>query len=82
MFRQRVLPILSESDVAHDVVVTSRAGEARELLSKEDLRRWSAVVIVSGDGLLYEVSQCDVIGWRVTSSGTRAGARTVLCHVL
>ena len=57
-----MLPILSESDAAHDVVVTSRAGEARQLLAERDLRQWSAVVIVSGDGLLYEVSG-DVI-WR------------------
>ncbi|XP_037093838.1 sphingosine kinase 1-like [Pollicipes pollicipes] len=55
VFRQRVLPILSESDVAHDVVVTSRAGEARQLAAEQDLGQWSAVVIVSGDGLLYEV---------------------------
>ena len=65
MFRQRVLPILSESDAPHDVVVTSRAGEARELLAERDLRQWSAVVIVSGDGLLYEVGDDVICGTRV-----------------
>ncbi|KAF0290205.1 Sphingosine kinase 1 [Amphibalanus amphitrite] len=55
VFGQRVLPILSESDAPHEVVVTSRAGEARQLAAEADLSQWSAVVIVSGDGLLYEV---------------------------
>ncbi len=40
----------------YEVVVTTHAGHARDLLESEpDLARWRAVVAVSGDGLVNEI---------------------------
>lgn len=52
-----VLPIFDKSGFSYDLVVTKRPNHARDLVAHEDLRRWAAVIILSGDGLLYETYQ-------------------------
>ncbi|XP_076056458.1 sphingosine kinase 1-like isoform X2 [Oratosquilla oratoria] len=55
IFEEQVKPILEEAEVAYDAVVTERANHAMDLLQKEDLSQWRGIVIISGDGLIYEV---------------------------
>ncbi|XP_029456287.1 sphingosine kinase 1 [Rhinatrema bivittatum] len=55
LFYSQILPMLVEANIGFNLVVTDRQNQARELMRDEDLSRWDAVVIVSGDGLVYEV---------------------------
>ncbi|XP_058140764.1 sphingosine kinase 1 [Dasypus novemcinctus] len=55
LFRSHVQPLLAEADVSFTLVLTERRNHARELVREEDLRRWDALVVMSGDGLMHEV---------------------------
>ena len=52
-----VVPVLTRADISYDLLITKRQNHARDLIAAEDLRRWSAILILSGDGLLYEAYQ-------------------------
>ncbi|XP_076866376.1 sphingosine kinase 1 [Brachyhypopomus gauderio] len=47
--------MLIDAAVPHTLVVTERQNHARELVRSADLSEWSTLVILSGDGLLFEV---------------------------
>uniref|UniRef100_UPI00358F163E sphingosine kinase 2-like n=1 Tax=Myxine glutinosa TaxID=7769 RepID=UPI00358F163E len=53
--RQIVLPILEEAGIEYELKVTERQNHAWEMVQSLKLEKWDALVIVSGDGLLYEV---------------------------
>ncbi|XP_048758666.2 sphingosine kinase 2-like isoform X2 [Ostrea edulis] len=55
IFENGVSHMLEEADVAFKMVITERAGHATEIMKNLDLSAWYGVVIVSGDGLIYEV---------------------------
>ncbi|XP_018008074.1 sphingosine kinase 2 isoform X2 [Hyalella azteca] len=55
IFRKQVAPVLSDSGVAYDVIITQRANHAHDLMKTLDLQKYKAVAVVAGDGLLYEV---------------------------
>ncbi|OWA51096.1 Sphingosine kinase 1 [Hypsibius exemplaris] len=55
MFQERVGPILAEADIAFEVVVSEKLGHITGLARKLDLDKYSAIVIISGDGLIHEV---------------------------
>ena len=55
IFQKNVVPILGEADVPYEVLVTSRANQVLEFMQTVDLNLYRGVVIVSGDGLIYEV---------------------------
>ncbi|KAJ8319222.1 hypothetical protein KUTeg_004313, partial [Tegillarca granosa] len=55
IFEKDVAPMLQEADVPYKMVVTEHAGHATEIMETLKLSEWYAVVIVSGDGLIYEV---------------------------
>lgn len=55
IFRERVVALLAESDIEHDLIITDRPNHARDFVSTADLSHWSGIVVVSGDGLLFEV---------------------------
>ena len=59
IFDKSVAPLLDQASIRYDVVVTSRSNHARDLIcGEEDLAgRWTDIVIVSGDGLLFEMLQ-------------------------
>jgi len=38
------------------IFYSERAGHARELVQQINLEEWQGIVIVSGDGLIFEVS--------------------------
>lgn len=58
VFEKKVVPVLKSSQIGYEVVVTSRQGSAFKFLKNLDqdkLFKWSGIVVVSGDGLLFEV---------------------------
>ncbi|XP_043946415.1 sphingosine kinase 1 [Protopterus annectens] len=55
LFHSQVLPMLNETEIQHKLIVTERQNHAHELIQEEDLSLWDAVIIMSGDGLMYEV---------------------------
>ncbi|XP_065301584.1 sphingosine kinase 2-like isoform X2 [Dermacentor albipictus] len=55
IFLHRVRPILAEADISHLLLVTERRNHARDFIKNLHLNQWSGIIIISGDGLLYEV---------------------------
>ncbi|XP_037331216.2 sphingosine kinase 1 isoform X1 [Pungitius pungitius] len=54
-FSAHVEAMLTEAAVPYTLVTTEHQNHARELARKADLSQWDALVIMSGDGLLFEV---------------------------
>ncbi|KAI5613734.1 sphingosine kinase 1, partial [Silurus asotus] len=55
LFNNHVQCMLQEADITYTLQITERQNHARELVREADLSQWDAVVIMSGDGLLFEV---------------------------
>ncbi|KAM8878436.1 sphingosine kinase 1-like [Spinachia spinachia] len=55
LYNNHVQRMLDEAGVTHTLVITERQNHARELVREADLSQWDALVIMSGDGLLFEV---------------------------
>lgn len=56
IFKQRVLPMLAEASISYDLIITDRQNAARDYVNTaEDLNKWHGIVVVAGDGLVYEV---------------------------
>ncbi|KAJ0058399.1 hypothetical protein NL108_013875 [Boleophthalmus pectinirostris] len=55
LFSGHVQTMLTEASVPYKLVITEAKNHARELVRKADLTQWDALVILSGDGLLFEV---------------------------
>ncbi|KAM4843441.1 sphingosine kinase 1 [Thomomys bottae] len=55
LFHSRVQPLLAEAQVSFTLMLTERPNHARELVHTEDLGRWDALAVMSGDGLIHEV---------------------------
>eukprot|EP00063_Salmo_salar_P057737 XP_014032572.1 PREDICTED: sphingosine kinase 1-like isoform X2 [Salmo salar] len=55
LFTGHVQRMLNEAGIPHTLVITERQNHARELVREADLSKWGALVIMSGDGLLFEV---------------------------
>ncbi|KAM7069603.1 sphingosine kinase 1 isoform 1-T1 [Molossus nigricans] len=55
LFRSHVQPLLAQADVSYRLMLTERRNHARELARTEELARWDALVVMSGDGLMHEV---------------------------
>ncbi|GAB1610324.1 hypothetical protein Ahia01_001318500, partial [Argonauta hians] len=55
IFTQQVAPMFGEADIKYRKVVTVRAGHAYDLVQTVDLSKWYGIVIVAGDGLIFEV---------------------------
>ncbi|XP_032312664.1 sphingosine kinase 1 isoform X2 [Camelus ferus] len=55
LFRSHVQPLLAQADVSFTLMLTERRNHARELVRAEELGRWDALVVMSGDGLMHEV---------------------------
>ncbi|XP_073458799.1 sphingosine kinase 2 [Aquarana catesbeiana] len=50
-----ILPIITEADISYNLVQTERQNHARELVQTINLEEWDGIVVISGDGLLFEV---------------------------
>uniref|UniRef100_A0A3B4ZAM1 sphingosine kinase n=1 Tax=Stegastes partitus TaxID=144197 RepID=A0A3B4ZAM1_9TELE len=55
LYNNHIQRMLNEAGVIHTLVITERQNHAREMVKEADLSQWDALVIMSGDGLLYEV---------------------------
>ncbi|XP_064625235.1 sphingosine kinase 2-like [Lineus longissimus] len=55
MYKETVAPILSEAEVCYDLVVTDYPNHARDMMTTLDLTVYKGIIIVSGDGLIFEV---------------------------
>ncbi|KAK3574698.1 hypothetical protein QTP86_014565 [Hemibagrus guttatus] len=55
LFNNHVQHMLQEADITYTLQVTEHQNHARELVREADLSQWDAVVIMSGDGLLFEI---------------------------
>ncbi|XP_004748901.1 sphingosine kinase 1 isoform X2 [Mustela putorius furo] len=55
LFRSHVQPLLARADVSFTLMLTEHRNHARELVRVEELGRWDALVVMSGDGLMHEV---------------------------
>ncbi|XP_053181196.1 sphingosine kinase 1-like [Scomber japonicus] len=55
LYNNHIQRMLNEAGVQHTLVITERQNHARELVKEADLSQWDALVIMSGDGLLFEV---------------------------
>uniref|UniRef100_UPI0037E7A149 sphingosine kinase 1-like n=1 Tax=Semicossyphus pulcher TaxID=241346 RepID=UPI0037E7A149 len=55
LYNNHIQRMLNEAGVPHTLVITERQNHARELVREADLTQWDALVIMSGDGLLFEV---------------------------
>lgn len=60
-YRKQVSVVLGEAEVSHEVLITQRANHAWEVARDLDLKQYAGLVILSGDGLLYEVCSCSRI---------------------
>uniref|UniRef100_A0A0P4WCE5 sphingosine kinase n=1 Tax=Scylla olivacea TaxID=85551 RepID=A0A0P4WCE5_SCYOL len=54
-YKKQVSTLLAEAEVSHEVLVTERASHATDVVRTLDLTQYAGLVILSGDGLLYEV---------------------------
>ncbi|XP_029992499.1 sphingosine kinase 2-like [Sphaeramia orbicularis] len=57
LYNNHIQRMLNEAGVPHTLVITERQNHARELMREADLSQWDAIVIMSGDGLLFEVKR-------------------------
>ncbi|XP_041641595.1 sphingosine kinase 1-like [Cheilinus undulatus] len=55
LYNNHIQRMLNEAGIPHTLVITERQNHARELVREADLTQWDALVIMSGDGLLFEV---------------------------
>uniref|UniRef100_A0A3B5MWL4 sphingosine kinase n=1 Tax=Xiphophorus couchianus TaxID=32473 RepID=A0A3B5MWL4_9TELE len=55
LFTGHIQAMLTEASVPYTLVITEHQNHARELVRNADLTQWDALVIMSGDGLLFEV---------------------------
>lgn len=55
LYNSHIQRILHDAGIIHTLIITERQNHARELVREADLSQWDALVIMSGDGLLYEV---------------------------
>ncbi|XP_034739550.1 sphingosine kinase 2-like [Etheostoma cragini] len=56
LYNNHIQRMLNEAGVTHTLVITERQNHARELVKEADLSQWDALVIMSGDGLLFEMT--------------------------
>ncbi|XP_055343587.1 sphingosine kinase 2-like [Paramacrobiotus metropolitanus] len=54
LFRERVVPIFAEAAIPFEVIVSERAGHVMEIMQTLDLSKYSALIVVAGDGLVHE----------------------------
>ncbi|KAH0629522.1 hypothetical protein JD844_011635 [Phrynosoma platyrhinos] len=55
LFKSQVQPMLKEANIGFDMFVTEKHNHAWDLVREEDMSRWDVLVVMAGDGLLYEV---------------------------
>lgn len=54
-FQKYVAPVFVEAEIPYDLQVTRYANYAREFVRHKDIYVWRSILVVGGDGILYEV---------------------------
>ncbi|CAK9818794.1 Sphingosine kinase 2 [Anthophora plagiata] len=54
-FQKRVHPILSEAERPYEIHITKCPNYAREFVRTRDIYQWSGLLMVGGDGIVFEV---------------------------
>ncbi|XP_055077767.1 sphingosine kinase 1-like [Periophthalmus magnuspinnatus] len=55
LYNSHIQRMLQEAGLPHSLLITERQNHARELVRDLNLAQWDTLVIMSGDGLLFEV---------------------------
>lgn len=56
IFREKVVPILAENGTKYEVLITKAQNDVFNFVKSSSLlHQWNGFVVVSGDGLLYEL---------------------------
>ncbi|XP_060520987.1 sphingosine kinase 2 [Cylas formicarius] len=55
IFQQKVAPILNEAEIPYDLYMTKHANFAREFVRTANLFQWTGIIVVGGDGIVFEV---------------------------
>uniref|UniRef100_A0AAQ4NVY3 sphingosine kinase n=1 Tax=Gasterosteus aculeatus aculeatus TaxID=481459 RepID=A0AAQ4NVY3_GASAC len=78
LYNNHIQPMLNEAGVTHTLVITERQNHARELVKEADMSQWDALVIMSGDGLLFEprLLVCQVINGLLERADWEEAIRT------
>lgn len=56
VFQQKVVPLLLEAEVGYDLHISKHANYAREFVRSRDVYQYRAIVVMGGDGIVFEVS--------------------------
>ncbi|XP_046644308.1 sphingosine kinase 2-like isoform X2 [Daphnia pulicaria] len=55
-FNTRIRSFLGEANISYDLIVTTHVGHCQQIIQdSKDLSKYTGIVAVSGDGLLYEI---------------------------
>lgn len=54
IFLQKIAPVLLEAEIPYDLHITKYANYAREFVRQSNIFNWSAIVLVGGDGIIFE----------------------------
>lgn len=54
-FQRRIHPILSEAERPYEIHITKHANYARDFIRTRDIYQWSGLLMVGGDGIVFEV---------------------------
>lgn len=54
-FQKNVAPVFVEAEIPYDLQVTKYANYAREFVRRKDIYLWRSIVVVGGDGILFEI---------------------------
>ncbi|XP_061472283.1 sphingosine kinase 1 isoform X2 [Rhineura floridana] len=55
LFKSQVQPMLMEANIGFTIFITEKRKHAWDLVREANMSRWDALVVMAGDGLLYEV---------------------------
>ena len=57
IYKDTLRPMLVGAGIGHDLVITTRSNYGHDMVLAENISRWAGVIIISGDGLIFEVVQ-------------------------
>lgn len=55
IYKKQVKSILLEAEIDYDLLITDKAHHAYEVVQHTDLSMYSGLLIIAGDGLIFEV---------------------------
>uniref|UniRef100_A0A7E4VG39 DAGKc domain-containing protein n=1 Tax=Panagrellus redivivus TaxID=6233 RepID=A0A7E4VG39_PANRE len=92
VYKKQLDPRLTDANIDHELIVTKHSGHARDVVvERTDLATFNAIIIVSGDGLVFEVINgllerpdgdflLQKLAFGVVPSGSGNGLLASLCY--